>query len=100
MKVLIDGETVRIAELNELTATNANSVRDHARAAFGHGQRHIEVDLSEASLVDSCGLGALVALHKTACDRGGTLRLLHPRPPIQQILELTRMHRVFDVVKP
>jgi anti-sigma B factor antagonist len=49
--------------------------------------------------VDSCGLGALVALHKTAAAHGGVLRLINPTPPVQQILELTRMHRIFEVIK-
>jgi len=49
--------------------------------------------------VDSCGLGALVALHKTAAARGGVLRLINPTPPVQQILELTRMHRIFEIIK-
>jgi anti-sigma B factor antagonist len=49
--------------------------------------------------LDSCGLGALISLHKTACTRNGAVRLLNPTPPVQQILELTRLHRVFEIVK-
>ena len=83
----------------ELSAANANAFRDETRHAFTNGQRNIEVDLSQATAVDSCGLGALVALHKTAAARGGVLRLINPTPPVQQILELTRMHRIFEVIK-
>ena len=90
---------MRASAIAELSAANANSFRDEARHAFGQQQRNIEVDLSQTTAVDSCGLGALVALHKTAAARGGVLRLLNPTPPVQQILELTRMHRIFEVVK-
>jgi len=99
MKLVKDGYTLRISEVRALGATNANAVRDQARAAFADGQRNIEIDLSETSFLDSCGLGALVALHKTACARNGSLRLLTPTPSVRQILELTRMHRIFDVIK-
>jgi anti-sigma B factor antagonist len=99
MKLQIDGETLRISDVKELGAANANSFRDRARAALSEGQRHIEVDLSQTSLLDSCGLGALVALHKTACGRQGGLRVLNPTPSVQQILELTQLHRVLEVVK-
>jgi len=98
MKIENNGDTLRASAIAELSAANANSFRDETRHAFGQNQRNIEVDLSQTASVDSCGLGALVALHKTASARGGVLRLLNPTPPVQQILELTRMHRIFEVV--
>jgi anti-sigma B factor antagonist len=99
MKLQTDGETLRITAIKELSASSANSFRDEARRAFGDGQLNIEVDLSQTAVVDSCGLGALVALHKTASSRGGALRLLNPNPAVQQILELTRMHRILEIIK-
>jgi len=99
MKQQSDGETLRVSAVTELSAANANSFRDETREAFGKEQRNIEIDLSQTMAVDSCGLGALVALHKTTSSRGGVLRLVNPTPPVQQILELTRMHRIFEVVK-
>lgn len=99
MKLHANGDTLRISAVNELSATNSNLFRDEARRAFGEGQTNIEIDLSQTTAVDSCGLGALVALHKSASSRGGTLRLLNPNPAVQQILELTRMHRIFEVIK-
>lgn len=99
MKLQSTGNTLRISSVRELSATTANSFRDEARRAFEDGQLNIEIDLSQTASVDSCGLGALVALHKTAATRGGVLRLLNPNPAVQQILELTRMHRIFEVVR-
>jgi anti-sigma B factor antagonist len=99
MKLHSNGDTLRVSALKELNATNANALRDDTRAAFTNGHRHIEIDLSETAAIDSCGLGALVALHKTVGTHGGALRLLNPTPAVQQILELTRMHRIFEVVK-
>ena len=99
MKMEVQGDTLRISEVKELGAANANTFRDAARAAMGEAQRNVEVDLSRTTFIDSCGLGALIALHKTACARKGNLRLLKPQPPVQQILELTRMHRIFEIVK-
>lgn len=98
MKLQNDGETLRVGSVAELSAANANSFRDETRHAFGETQRNIEVDLSQTTAVDSCGLGALVALHKSTSSRGGVLRLLNPTPQVQQILELTRMHRIFEVI--
>jgi anti-sigma B factor antagonist len=99
MKLQDDGETLQIFGVKELSAANANTIRNLALASLADGQRHIEIDLSQTLHVDSCGLGALVALHKSVCGRQGSLRLLNPTPSVQQILELTRMHRLFEIVK-
>jgi DNA excision repair protein ERCC-4 len=91
------GSTLRISAVKELAAVNANEFRDWVRRSFVDGQKDIEMDLSQTSFIDSCGLGALVALHKTARNRGGRLRLLSPQPQVQQLLELTRMSQIFEV---
>ena len=99
MKMQIQGDTLRISGIKEIGAANANAFRDEARLAMTEAQRNVEIDLSETTFIDSWGLGALIALHKTACGCKGMLRLLNPPPPVQQILELTRMHRIFEIVK-
>ncbi len=100
MKIQVQGDTLHITDVREFGAANSNTFRDQARAAMSDTQKNIEIDLSQTSFVDSCGLGTLIALHKTACSRRGMVRLLNPTPPVQQILELTRMHRIFEIVKP
>ncbi|EEF62630.1 anti-sigma-factor antagonist [Pedosphaera parvula Ellin514] len=99
MKMQIQGETLRITDIKELGAANSNDFRDKARAALTEAQRNIDIDLSQTMFLDSCGLGTLVSLHKTTCSRKGMMRLLNPTPGVQQILELTRMHRLFEIVK-
>lgn len=102
MKVQQSDRTLRIHGLRELSAANAHSFRDEAAAALDPELETVEVDFSETGLVDSCGLGALVSLHKAANhinNNGGvTMRLLHPQPPVQQVFELTRMHHLFEIV--
>lgn len=100
MKMQIQGDTLRITEVSELGAANSNSLRDEARSALTAAQKNIEIDLSQTSFVDSCGLGTLIALHKTACLRRGMVRLLNPTPTVQQVLELTHMDRLFEIVGP
>ena len=97
MKMEVLGDTLRISDVKELGSANANVFRDWVRSSLANGQRNIELDMSQATFIDSCGLGALIALHKTACARHGALRLLSPQPAVRQILELTRMHRIFEI---
>ena len=99
MKMRVDGDTLVVSELSELGAANSNGFRDWVRSCLNEAQKNVEVDLSATDFIDSCGLGALIAIHKTATSRHGTVRLVHPRPQVNQILELTRMHHIFDIVR-
>jgi len=78
MKIKAQGETLNIDGIKELSAANANSFRDQVRAAMSDSLRNIQIDLSEAMFLDSCGLGALISIHKTACSRNGLVRLINP----------------------
>ncbi len=99
MKVQNNGDTISINGIKDLGASNANSFRDQVRASMTDAHKYIEIDLSQTMFLDSCGLGALISLHKATCNRSGMVRLINPTPPVQQILELTRMHRIFEIVK-
>src|SRR5690349_6160693 len=91
MKMDTLGDTLRISSVTQLGEANAGPFRDWVHQALNDSHKNIEVDLSQTTFVDSSGLGALVSLHKAAARRAGTLRLVNPRPPVQQILELTRL---------
>lgn len=99
MKLDVEGDTVRVSAVRQLGAANASAFRDWIRDALVEGEKNLDIDLSQTTFLDSCGLGALVALNKTVRGRAGTLRLLHPAPSVQQLLELTRMDQLFEIVK-
>ena len=48
--------------------------------------------------IDSSGLGVLLSLNKTLRTQGGILKLLNPSNAVAQLIELTRLHRVFEIV--
>ena len=94
--------TLRVRGVRELSEANARMFRNAVCERLTPGLSTIEIDLSQTSLVDSCGLGALISVSKAANDqnRDGVvaLRLVNPQPPVQQVFELTRLHRVFEIV--
>ena len=99
MKIENQGSRLLVSELTELNATNAAEFRDQSRAMLTSQTTVAEVDLSATRFLDSSGLGALIALHKTMVGRGGNVRILNPTPAAQQVLELTRLHRILEIVK-
>ena len=93
-----DSQNTVVTGLVELVAANAAQVRDEIRATLPTTTTCLDLDLSTMTFLDSSGLGTLISLHKTLRARNGTVRLLKPAPNVQQILELTRLHRVFEIV--
>jgi anti-sigma B factor antagonist len=93
-----DDQISVVTGLQELVAANAAQVRDEIRAALPPTCTCLDMDLSTLTFLDSSGLGALISLHKTLRSRNGTLRLLKPSPNVRQIFELTRLHRVFEIL--
>lgn len=101
MKIEHDGNNLRVSDIPELNAVNATSFRDEVRAAMPRAPESIEIDLSQTRFVDSSGLGALFALYKAANNGHDsvTLRLLNPKPSIQQLFELTQLHQLFEIAR-
>lgn len=94
-----NGDVLRVAGPAELNATNAGPFRDQVRTSLQPEHQRIDLDFSGTRFVDSSGLGALISLHKLMIGRGGQLRVIDPSPPVLQLLELTRMHRIFEIIK-
>lgn len=101
MKIEHDGNNLRVSDIPELNAVNASQFRDEVRAAMPRTPDTIEIDFADTTFVDSSGLGALFALYKAAHlgGNGVTLRLLNPRPPIQQLFELTQLHQLYEIAQ-
>jgi anti-sigma B factor antagonist len=100
MKITQDGNSLNISEVKDLSSANSDSFRQEVCKSLPPSLRTIEVDLSQTRFVDSCGLGALIGVYKTAMRNGDvTVRLVNPSAPLQQMFELTRLHRIFEVVQ-
>ena len=98
MKLTLDGDTLNVSDIEELATANVTSFRNEL-AALPKGVRHIDIDLSHTGFVDCGGLGALVALWKTAGGRNGQIliRLLNPPHMVERLIDLMRLDRVFPV---
>jgi anti-sigma B factor antagonist len=100
MKIQREGESLIVSDIHELTAVNSSSFRDEINSALTGSTVVIEIDLSNTQFMDSSGLGALFALYRSTIKREGViLRLLNPVPEIEQLLELTQMQQLFEIVR-
>lgn len=81
-------------DIKRVDAQNARAFRDELTALLNAGSTSLILDMSTVEFVDSSGLGALVGIFKSIGPRGD-LALASPRPPVEKMLKLTRMDRVF-----
>jgi anti-sigma B factor antagonist len=97
----IEGATggLRIGGIRELDQSNALALQESVNAVLTDAVKTIVLDLSQTVFLDSQGLGALIALRNMMSRRKGVVRLLNPSRFVEQVLELTRLHRVLDIVK-
>jgi anti-sigma B factor antagonist len=53
--------------------------------------------MAEVFYIDSSGLGELVSAFTTVKNSGGQLKLMNLKARVQDLMQLTRMHMVFDI---
>jgi anti-anti-sigma factor len=61
--------------------------------------RAVVLDLTGVNRVDAGGLGVLVVLSQWATGSGVRLQLI-PSEPVKELLELTRLHTLFEIRSP
>jgi anti-sigma B factor antagonist len=80
-----------------LTLGEASSaLRSAVRAAIDR-DRHLLVDLSAVSYIDSSGLGELVAGFASVSSRGRVMKLLKPHQRVDSMLQITKLYTTFEI---
>ena len=102
MKSLIrDQGDVRVIELSGKITIGSGDVklRELINAALEEGKSKILLDLAGVTAIDSSGIGEMVACYTTVTKRNGQLKLLRMSPKINDILQVTQLITVFDVLE-
>lgn len=105
------------ANLNEPFSIDAREdgkvlvVRIHGSAGMGEAEElqakldelvatevpRIVIDLSGMNFISSSGLGALIAAHLRSRKHGQQVRLVNPQKAVLDVLETTRLTKLFDI---
>ena len=80
-----------------LDGANAEEFK-HDMASVLATHARLVLDLSRLSFVDSAGLGSLISCLRNLKARGADLKLSGMSTAVRAIVELVRMHRVFDIL--
>lgn len=75
------------------------ALREAVQEALAAGARNLLINLQDVSTIDSSGIGELVAAYTTVTNRGGKLRLYGIPPKVNDILQITQLVTVFDILE-
>jgi len=75
----------------------AVQLRDSLSGYIEKGHRTFIIDLSDVDYIDSSGLGMLVAIHKKALQKGGSVIIKGINGLVKELFELTRLTQVFEI---
>jgi len=97
-----DVDKIRVVVSGKVTQHDFGPVQEPLEALVGHGVygRQIELDLSEATYMDSSGVGWLLTCHKRVREAGGRLVITNVQPIIANMLRLLKLSRMFGLEGP
>ncbi|GAC1390954.1 MAG: anti-sigma factor antagonist BldG [Vulcanimicrobiaceae bacterium] len=92
-----NGATMIFRLSGSFDLATAPTVRAALLEAAGESNHEIIVDLTQVEFLDSTGLGALIGGHRRALENGGNVSLVINEGPIERLLNITGLMRVFKV---
>ena len=72
-------------------------LRDLVHVHVSKGRKKFVVILREVDFIDSFGIGELVGCYTTVRKQGGELVLSQVAPKVRDLLEITKLHSLFEM---
>jgi len=83
--------------VNRLDANTARDFKKEIEAAWQPEISTVTADLSKVEFIDSSGVGALLGIYKRLPAGNPGIRLRGVCPGVHAVIELLRLHRIFDI---
>ena len=91
-----DGKAVLTPE-GDIVASVAEALRARLKEVLQEDVTGLVIDLSRVELIDSVGIGLLIAVHNTLGKKGGRLALTHVNAELAALLRTMRLDKHFLV---
>lgn len=92
-----DNHSVTVHPEDDLVANALPPLRAKFKEVVAAGALSVTVDLATVEMVDSAGLGLLIAAHNSLKKLGGDLEVIHASNDILQLFKTMRIHQHFKV---
>jgi anti-sigma B factor antagonist len=73
-------------------------VRDLIRDQLQQGYKNILLNLRDVRHIDSAGVGELMSCYTSVRNQGGQLKLMNLSKNVRNLLQITKLYTIFEVV--
>ena len=82
---------------DSIVAASIPELRSRIRGIVEEGVRDLVFDLTDIRMVDSSGIGLLIAAYNSLRKVGGQLAVIHASAEILELFQTMRMHQHFSI---
>jgi anti-sigma B factor antagonist len=93
----VDGVAVLALDGRIVLGEETHALREKVKNILAEGKKQLVLDLRNVTMIDSSGLGTLVAAHSSARSAGASLRLCNLGLRFNELLQVTKLYTVFEV---
>jgi anti-sigma B factor antagonist len=91
------GDAAVIKVSGSVSMSEAESLRESLEGLAAERVACIVLDLSEMDFISSLGLSAIISGHLKCRHHHGQIKLVGPSAPVRELLETTRLNKLFGV---
>lgn len=94
---IVGGELRADVGVDRLDAASSRDFKRQVDAIWSNDVISVDFDFSTVDFIDSSGVGALLGVYKRLPNETGRVRLSNVTAPVQSVIELLRLHRIFEI---
>ena len=99
MKIKHEKNCLQLREIEEVCAANSGMLKSAIDENLDESTSQLIFELDKVKFIDSGGLGLLISFHKLMSARKGKCFIVNPSSIVSQVIELTRLHKVFNIIE-
>lgn len=97
MEIIREGTSILVRPGGNVVASIAGGLRQQIKGLLEEGVTDVTVDLAESEIVDSVGIGLLIAAHNSVEKKGGKLTVINASSDLRHLFQQMRLDRHFEV---
>jgi anti-anti-sigma factor len=98
VEVLRDGLKATIVPAGDITASIVGPLKPKMKSLVEEGVNTIVFDLARTNMVDSVGIGLIVAAHNSLWKAGGSVSVVHASSDLIDLFKALRLDQHFTVM--
>lgn len=98
MRTTNDENQIIISLEADFTSDLLNDFRSIVQEEIDNGISSFTIDFTDTSIIDSMGIGCLVATYNTLKQKGGVLQLSNVPENLKDVFQVMRLDRILPII--